>query len=81
MVITFNNGEQRVFDASILNGPVFQRLKEEQVFFNPVIDHGIITWDDGQIDCSPEYIYDHSFEYTKEAGASHSFENLTHQDF
>lgn len=63
MVITFNNGEQRVFDASILNGPVFQRLKEEQVFFNPVIDHGIITWDDGQIDCSPEYIYDHSFEY------------------
>lgn len=66
MLITFNNGEQRVFDASILIGPVFQKLKEEHVFFNPVIDHGVITWDGGQIDCSPEYMYDHSFEYAKE---------------
>lgn len=25
--------------------------------------HGVITWMNDEIDCAPEYIYEHSFEY------------------
>ena len=65
LLLTFNNHEQRLFDATILNGPVFEPLLKEEVFDNPVIDHGIVTWNDGQIDCAPEYMYKHSYEYVR----------------
>ena len=63
MLITFNNDEQRLFDASILDGPVFKPLRDETVFNAPVIDHGIVTWNNGEIDCAPEYMFAHSYEY------------------
>ena len=63
MLVTFNNNEQRLFDATILDGSVFQPLKQESVFSNPVIDHGIVTWNNGEIDCAPEYMFAHSYEY------------------
>jgi hypothetical protein len=28
-----------------------------------VIEHGVPTWENGEIDCAPEFIYDNSFEY------------------
>ena len=65
MLLTFNNGEERLFDASILNGPVYEKLREEDVFMSPVLDHGVVTWMDGEIDCSPEYMYDNSYEYAQ----------------
>lgn len=63
MLITFSNGETRLFDAAILNGEAFEPLKNNDVFKNPVIDHGVITWLDGEIDCSPEFMYNHSYVY------------------
>ena len=65
MLLTFNNGEERLFDATILSGPVFKKLQDERVFTSPVLDHGVVTWDEGEIDCAPEYMYEHSFEYAK----------------
>ncbi len=65
MLLTFHNGEERLFDATILSGPVYAELQKEEVFMAPVLDHGVVTWKDGEIDCSPEYMYDHSYEYTK----------------
>ena len=65
MLLTFNNGEERLFDATILNGPVYEGLREEDVFMSPVLDHGVVTWKDGEIDCAPEYMYDNSYEYAK----------------
>ena len=65
MLLTFNNGEERLFDATILNGPVFEGLQEKDIFMSPVLDHGVVTWKDGEIDCAPEYMYDHSYEYAK----------------
>ena len=59
------NGEERLFDATILSGPVYAELQKEEVFMAPVLDHGVVTWKDGEIDCSPEYMYDHSYEYAK----------------
>ena len=64
LLIQFNNGEIRLFDATVLEGPAFEPLRDEQVFSNPVIDHGVVTWKDGEIDCSPEYMYEHSYEYS-----------------
>ena len=64
MLIHFNNGELRLFDATILDGQIFQSLRDEQVFSKPVIDHGVVTWLDGEIDCAPEYMYNHSYEYS-----------------
>lgn len=64
MLIQFNNGELRLFDATLLEGPAFESLHDEQVFSTPVIDHGVVTWLDGEIDCAPEYMYKHSYEYS-----------------
>lgn len=64
MIITFSSGEQRVFDASILNGPVFESLKDIEVFKSAVVDHGVVTWQDGEIDCAPEFMYENSYEYS-----------------
>lgn len=64
MLLSFTTGEMRLFDATILNGEAFKRLREESVFKNPVIEHGVVTWDNGNIDCAPEYMYDHSYEYS-----------------
>ena len=64
MIITFSTGESRLFDATILTGEVFRTLRDKSVFSRPIIDHGVVTWNDGEIDCSPEFMYEHSFEYT-----------------
>ena len=64
MILKFNNGEHRLFDASILTGLVYEPLKKEDVFARAYIDHGVVTWNDGDRDCAPEYMYEHSYEYS-----------------
>lgn len=64
MLVSFSTGEIRLFDATILQGEVFESLKRESVFKNPVIDHGVVTWNNGDIDCSPEFMYNNSYEYS-----------------
>ncbi len=63
MLISFSNGETRLFDASVLNGPAFKGLEDEDIFMSPTVDHGVITWMDGEIDCAPEFMYHNSYEY------------------
>jgi hypothetical protein len=65
MIITFSNGEQRLFDATILSGQAFEPLKNVDIFTQARIEHGVVTWMDGEIDCAPEYMYEHSYEYSK----------------
>lgn len=64
MLLSFTTGEMRLFDATILKGEAFKRLREETIFKDPVIEHGVVTWDNGNIDCAPEYMYDNSYEYS-----------------
>ena len=66
LLLDFNNGERKLFDATILRGSVFEKLKDESVFQSPVIDHGVVTWDGGAIDCAPEYMYAHSYTYNQQ---------------
>jgi hypothetical protein len=63
LLLTFSNGEKRVFDATALNGPVFEPLWDDSVFENFKIVHGAITWMNEEIDCAPEYMYTHSYAY------------------
>lgn len=63
MLLTFSNGETRLFDATILSGEVFEPLKEEGIFQKPVVEHGVVTWLDGSIDCAPEFMYENSYAY------------------
>lgn len=63
MSITFSTGEQRLFDASILTGPAFDPLKDIKVFQECAIVDGIVTWNNEEIDCVPEFIYKNSFAY------------------
>ena len=65
MLIRFNNGETRLFDASQLEGKIFLPLRDQEVFRNPVIDHGVVTWMNGEIDCAPEFMYENSYEYAE----------------
>lgn len=64
MLISFSTGETRLFDATILQGEVFESLKKKEIFENPIINHGVVTWDGGNIDCAPEFMYDNSYEYS-----------------
>ncbi len=64
MIITFTNGETRLFDATVLDGPVFEPLQDEKVFTDVRIRHGVVTWANETIDCAPEFMYEHSYEYT-----------------
>lgn len=63
MLITFSTGEKRVFDATVLTGSAFRPLENETIFENFKIVHGVLTWMDEEIDCAPEYIYEHSYAY------------------
>ncbi len=64
LIVTFNNNEQRIFDATpLLDLPAFKRIAGEKVFKNPKIINGIVTWCDGEIDIAPETMYKESFKY------------------
>lgn len=63
MIVTFSNGEQRLFDATVLKEEVFEPLKNNDVFREFKIEFGTITWGDGEIDIAPEYLYKNSYKY------------------
>lgn len=69
LLLTFNNHEERLFDASaLLEMPVFQPIKEQVVFAHPVLEDGVVTWLDGAIDIAPETMYQQSYRYDRHVG-------------
>lgn len=63
MLVTFSTGEKRLFDTTQLKGSAFAPLAQEDVFMNPTIFHGVITWNNGEIDIAPETVYAQSYAY------------------
>ncbi len=63
MLVTFSTGEKRLFDTTLLKGKAFEALADESVFNQPVIFHGAITWQNGEIDVAPEMVYRESYDY------------------
>ena len=63
MLVTFSTGEKRLFDTTTLEGSAFAPLADEVIFNNPVLFHGVITWNNGEIDIAPETVYRNSYAY------------------
>ena len=66
MLVTFSTGEKRLFDTTKLKGSAYLPLADESIFNNPVLFHGVITWNNGEIDIAPETVYRDSFAYNYE---------------
>ncbi len=59
--VRFNTGEAKVFDFKpLLNTPAFAPLTDEEIFRAVYIDYGVTVWNDGDIDISPETLYEKS---------------------
>ena len=68
LLLTFASGERRLYDATqLLRYPAFQPLRDEAIFKAASIDHGVVTWLDGDIDIAPETMYANSFPYDEMA--------------
>ena len=66
MLVTFSTGEKRLFDATMLKRSAFLPLADEEIINHPVLFHGVITWNNGEIDIAPETVYRDSFAYNSE---------------
>ena len=60
LILSFDNGERRVFDVTPLL-PIgrFRELTSPQTFRTVRVAFDTIEWDNG-LDLDPEYLYDHS---------------------
>ncbi len=67
MLVTFSTGEKRLFDTTTLQGSAFKPLADEKVWSDPVLFHGVITWNNGEIDIAPETVYRDSYAYNCDA--------------
>lgn len=64
MLVTFSNGEKRIFDATpLMVYPIYKKLEDYNIFKNAYLEKGIIVWESGDIDISTEVVYKNSFEY------------------
>lgn len=63
LLVTFSTGERRLFDTTALEGPAFGPLRSGEAQATVRVEHGFISWLDGEIDVAPEYVYENSWEY------------------
>lgn len=57
MEFLFSNGERRIWNRATLRGSAFLPLRTERVFRAVELFHGIPTWDSGNIDIAPEWLW------------------------
>ena len=59
--LRFNTGEVKQFDfTSLLEKAAYKPLKDVDLFKCVYIDYGVPVWNDGDIDISPEFLYENS---------------------
>lgn len=60
MLLTFENGERRVFDARpLLSKPICSDLNNLSFFMKAKAQYGTVVWSD-DIDIAPEHLYANS---------------------
>lgn len=68
MLVTFSNGEKRIFDANyLIEYPAYKKLEDFNVFKKAYIENEIIVWENGSIDIAPDTVYKNSYEYEQRA--------------
>lgn len=56
--LEFNNDEVRIFDfLPLIQRPLYKPLKDKTIFNSVVLEYGVPVWNNGDIDISPEYLY------------------------
>jgi hypothetical protein len=61
LLLTFENGEQRIFDMAIyMNQKPWHRLKSGNLFQAAFVENGTVAWLGGRIDIDPETLYERS---------------------
>lgn len=66
LLVTFSNGEEKIFDmAELVKYPVYKKLKEYDFFKTVYIENGVLAWNNGEIDISPEKVYQEAYEYER----------------
>jgi hypothetical protein len=64
VILKYSNGQLKLFDCSyLLDKTIYAPLKDEQIFKSAVIEDGILSWCDGELDIAPETLYLRSTEY------------------
>lgn len=64
LLLTFNTGEKRLYDAKdLLKFPAFKPLENVEIFKSVKTEHGIVVWLNGDIDIAPETLYKNSYAY------------------
>lgn len=64
MLVTFTSGEKRLFDATtLLSLSAFKTLENIDIFKTAAVEHGVVVWNNGEIDIAPEYMYNNCFVY------------------
>lgn len=59
--LRFTTGETKIFDfKKLLDQPAFLPLTDKNMFAGVYIDYGVTVWNDGDIDISPQYLYEHA---------------------
>jgi hypothetical protein len=66
LLLTFASGERKLFDTTLLEGSAFKPLQDEAVFSAPKVEHGFVSWANGEIDVAPEYMYEHGVAYQED---------------
>ena len=60
LLLTFKNGEQRVYDARpLLEKEINEKLKNIGFFMQAKVMYGTVIWND-DIDIDPEHLYEYS---------------------
>ena len=60
LLITFVNGEKRIYNARpLLNKAIYSKLRNLPYFMSAKALCGTVVWDD-DIDIAPEHLYEHS---------------------
>jgi len=58
LIITFENGEQRIYNAQpLLKEQMYEALKNPAFFLKAKVDCGTVIWND-EIDIAPEHLYE-----------------------
>ena len=68
LIVEFSSGETRLFDSTcLLDMPAFAPLQNQEMLDGFVIDDGVLTWLDGEIDIATQAVYARSYEYNQVA--------------
>lgn len=63
LIVTFTTGESKLIDVTELKGSALEPLKNQKVLENFDLSRGWPSWNNGEIDISPDALYSFGYDY------------------